>query len=79
MPTSGAFHRLQALRGMRRVPFLRYLVETRASVADEHGSTDDLFQALEIWSDDTPAGSARSDSQQFDAHPTNPSAPPQVC
>lgn len=35
------------------VQVLQHLVETRAAIADEHGSTDDLFQALEIWSDDS--------------------------
>jgi hypothetical protein len=34
--------------------FLRYLVETRASLADNYCCTDDLFQALEIWSDESP-------------------------
>jgi hypothetical protein len=34
--------------------FLQHLVETRATLADEHCSTDDLFQALEIWSDKIP-------------------------
>jgi len=38
------------------VQFLRHLVETRAALADSHCSTDDLFQALEIWSDDSPVG-----------------------
>lgn len=42
--------------GQRRavVQLLQHFVETRAAVADEHCSTDDLFRALEIWSDDTP-------------------------
>ena len=34
--------------------FLQHLIETRAVVADEHCSADDLFQALEIWSDEAP-------------------------
>ena len=34
--------------------FLRHLVETRASLADIYCCTDDLFQALEIWSDEIP-------------------------
>lgn len=36
------------------VQFLQHLVETRAAVADEYCSTDELFQALEIWSDEMP-------------------------
>jgi len=32
---------------------LRHLVETRAELADSHLATDDLFQALEIWSDES--------------------------
>jgi hypothetical protein len=36
------------------VQFLRHLVETRAALADNYCSTDDLFQTLEIWSDESP-------------------------
>jgi hypothetical protein len=36
------------------VQFLQHLVETRAAPTDEHCSTDDLFQALEIWSNESP-------------------------
>ena len=35
------------------VHLLQHLVETRAAIANEHGSTDDLLQAHEIWSDDS--------------------------
>ena len=31
--------------------FLRHLVETRATLADSYCCTDDLFQAIVIWSD----------------------------
>ncbi|WP_448505874.1 hypothetical protein [Immundisolibacter sp.] len=34
--------------------FLQHLLETGATFADEHCSTDNLFQALEIWSDEIP-------------------------
>ena len=47
--------RLLACKSEQRrviVQFLRHLVETRATLADSHCSTDDLFQALEIWSDE---------------------------
>ena len=37
------------------VQFLRHLVETRAALADDHCTTDNLFQAIEIWSDEIPA------------------------
>ena len=36
------------------VQFLRHLAETRAALADSYCSTADLFQALEIWSDESP-------------------------
>jgi len=36
------------------VQFLQHLIETRAAVADNEGSTEELFQALEIWSEDSP-------------------------
>jgi uncharacterized protein DUF6714 len=36
--------------------FLRHLVETRAAFADNSCCTDDLFQALEIWSDEIHVG-----------------------
>jgi hypothetical protein len=34
------------------VDLLRHLVETRASLADTYSCADDLFEALEIWSDE---------------------------
>ena len=34
------------------VEFLRYLVEVRAELADRYRCTDDLFQAIEIWSEE---------------------------
>ena len=34
------------------VEFLQHLAETRASLADSELRTDDLFQAIEIWSDE---------------------------
>lgn len=37
------------------VDFLQHLVGTRAALADSYCSTDDLFQALEIWSDEIHA------------------------
>ena len=36
------------------VELLRYIAETRASLVDSGLHTDDLFQAIEIWSDETP-------------------------
>ena len=39
------------------VEFLQHLVETRASLADSELSADDLFQAIEIWSDETHVAS----------------------
>ena len=36
------------------VEFLQHLLETRASVADNELRADDLFQAIEIWSDEAP-------------------------
>lgn len=36
------------------VQFLQHLVERSAAVADKHCSTDDLFEAIAIWSDDPP-------------------------
>ena len=50
-------HRLLACTPMQRLAilqFLRHFVETRAALADSHCSTDDLFQAVEIWSDESP-------------------------
>jgi hypothetical protein len=43
--------------GQRRavVEFLRHLIETRAALADSYLCTDDLFQAIEIWTDETHA------------------------
>ena len=37
------------------VAFLRHFIETRASLADGCLCTDDLLQAIEIWSDEAPA------------------------
>lgn len=34
------------------VEFLQHLAETRASLADSELKSDELFQAIEIWSDD---------------------------
>lgn len=31
--------------------FLQHLIDTRGAIADEHCSTDDLLEALQIWSD----------------------------
>jgi hypothetical protein len=31
--------------------FLRHLVETRTELLDSYGCTDEMFQALEIWSE----------------------------
>ena len=36
------------------VEFLHHLAETRSSLADSEVCTDDLFQAIEIWSDEIP-------------------------
>lgn len=36
------------------VQFLRHLIETRVTLADSYCSTDELFQAWEIWSDEGP-------------------------
>lgn len=36
------------------VQFLQHLVETRAALVDSYRGTDDLFQTLEIWSDESP-------------------------
>ena len=36
------------------VEFLQHLAETRASLVDSELRTDDLFQAVDIWSDETP-------------------------
>lgn len=33
------------------VLLLQHLIETRSQLVDEYGVADDLFQALEIWSD----------------------------
>jgi len=35
------------------VEFLQHIAETRASLADSELRADDLFQAIEIWSDET--------------------------
>ncbi len=37
------------------VAFLRHLVETRAQLVDSYFCSDDLFQAIEYWSDETDA------------------------
>ena len=37
------------------VAFLRHLVETRAHLADSYHCFDELFQAIEYWSDETDA------------------------
>lgn len=34
------------------VEFLRHLVDTRSALADSHLCADELFQAIEIWSDE---------------------------
>jgi hypothetical protein len=50
--------RLQACTPEQRravVEFLHHLAESRASLAESELSTDDLFQAIEIWSDEPPA------------------------
>lgn len=36
------------------VEFLHHLAETRARLADSELCTDELFQAIEIWSDEIP-------------------------
>ena len=36
------------------VALLRHIAETRASLVDSELQTDELFQAIEIWSDETP-------------------------
>lgn len=36
------------------VELLRHIAETRASLVDSELLTDELFQAIEIWSDETP-------------------------
>lgn len=47
---------LACTRGQRRVmaDYLRHLIETTAALVEGYGCTDDLFQAVEIWSDDFP-------------------------
>jgi len=35
------------------VAFLRHLIETRSELADIYGCSDELFQAIEYWSDET--------------------------
>jgi len=48
-------HRVLACTPAQRravADFLRHLVETRAALADSECHTDDLFQALEIWSEE---------------------------
>jgi len=36
------------------VDLLRHILETRATLVESELHTDDLFQAIEIWSDETP-------------------------
>ncbi len=38
------------------VDFLRHLVETRATLADSYGASDDLLRAIEIWSNEIHPG-----------------------
>jgi hypothetical protein len=37
------------------VKLLRHIVETRSALVDAEGASHELFQALEIWSEETPA------------------------
>jgi hypothetical protein len=37
------------------VAFLRHLVETQSHLADSHHCSDELFHAIEYWSDETDA------------------------
>jgi len=36
------------------VALLEHIVETRAKLADDHNATDALFQAIDIWSNESP-------------------------